>query len=233
LLIDVFVGIDVGAERLHCVAANEDLRLADSAVFAATELDDLVDRVRGAASIAVDAPSDLSTAPHADDTGLGLKFRTGRCAEIALGRDFGYWVPWVTPTAAPEVGWMATGFALYQKLRAAGIEPIEVFPYAAYRELVRPERLPKKQAVAGLRARAAALRMLGVREAALQMWSHDGLDAFVGAVVARDHARGDARAATCGHDASAIWLPATQPPDARLLREPRSRVARKRRGSDV
>lgn len=207
---DVFVGIDLGVKRLHCVTVDVDLRLMDTALYASTELDDLVDWASASSTVAIDAPSDVSTAPHTDDETLGLKFRTGRCAEIALGRDFGHWVPWVTPTAAPDVGWMATGFALYQRLRTAGIEPIEVFPYAAYRELVRPERLPAKQSVAGLRARVSALHRLGAQEPELTMWSHDGLDAFVGAVVARDHARGDARSATCGHDTSAIWLPAVR-----------------------
>jgi predicted nuclease with RNAse H fold len=201
-------GIDVGVDRLHAVAVDEELRVVRSAVFAALELRALVDCLDDSAVIAIDAPAQLSTAPHADEEALSPKFRLARCAEIGLGRDFGIWVPWVTPTTAPESGWMATGFALYRELRAAGADPIEVYPHGAFRVLVRPAPLPKKQTVPGIQARVAALQKLGIDEPSLAMWSHDGLDALVGAVVARGHAEGTARAATCGHDGSAIWLPA-------------------------
>jgi predicted nuclease with RNAse H fold len=202
------LGIDVGAGRLHCVAVDADLRIIDAASFAADEMGRLVERVRRDATVAIDAPAELSTAPHGDDEKLSPKFRLARCAEIALGRDFGCWVPWVTPTTAPAGGWMATGLALYGTFRGAGVEPIEVFPYAAFRELIRPARLPRKQTAPGIHARVTALRTLGVDEPTLPAWSHDALDALVGAVVARDHRAGTARAATCGHDRSAIWLPA-------------------------
>jgi predicted nuclease with RNAse H fold len=202
------VGIDVGADRLHCVTVDADLRVIHSVIFNAAELGELVAWLPDTATVAIDAPAELSTAFHADDEQLSPKFRRARCAEIALGREFGCWVPWVTPEAAPEHGWMATGFALYAALRTAGVEPIEVFPYGAYRELVRPARLPRKQTAAGIQARVAALRALGVEERTLPAWSHDSLDAFVGAVVARDHRAGTARRATCAHDRSAIWLPA-------------------------
>jgi predicted nuclease with RNAse H fold len=207
--LQTYVGIDVGADRLHCVAVDARLQVADTAIFASAEMGELVEWVPVAATVAIDAPAELSTAFHADDEKLSPKFRRARCAEIALGRDVGCWVPWVTPTTAPQDGWMATGFALYAALRADDFEPIEVFPYAAYRELVRPNRLPRKQTVAGVQARVSALRKLGIDEPNLPLWSHDDLDALVGAVVARDHARKTARAATCGHDGSAIWLPAS------------------------
>jgi predicted nuclease with RNAse H fold len=204
----IFTGIDVGADRLHAVAVDGELRVVRSAVFAALELPALVAWLGDSATIAIDAPAQLSTARHADDAMLSPKFRVARCAEIGLGRDFGIWVPWVTPTTAPASGWMATGFALYGALRAAGKDPIEVYPHSAFRVLVAPAPLPKKQTVPGIRARVAALQKLGVVEPNLETWSHDGLDALVGAVVARDHDDGAARAATCGHDRSAIWLPA-------------------------
>jgi predicted nuclease with RNAse H fold len=202
------VGIDVGAGRLHCAAVDADLRIIGAAIFAADELGELVEWVPRDATVAIDAPAELSTAPHGDDEKLSPKFRVARCAEVALGRDFGCWVPWVTPTTAPAGGWMATGFALFDAFRAAGVEPIEVFPYAAYRELILPARLPRKQTAAGVQARVTALRTLGIDEPTLPAWSHDALDALVGAVVARDHRACTACAATCGHDRSAIWLPA-------------------------
>lgn len=193
---------------MHCVAADSRLRVSGLRIFAAAEIDALVAWLPGAATVAVDAPAELSTAPHADDATLSAKFRVARCAEIALGRDLGCWVPWVTPTVAPAAGWIATGLALYGALRRAGVEAIEVFPYGAYRELARPERLPKKQTAAGVEARVRVLRRLGFNEPDSPIRSHDSLDALVGAVIARDHASGTARAATCGHDGSAIWLPA-------------------------
>jgi hypothetical protein len=108
---------------------------------------------------------------------------------------------------------MATGLALYEELAACGIATIEVYPYAGYRELVRPARLPKKTTIDGVLARVGALRGAGVDVPRLEMWSHDGLDALLAAVIARDHRQGSARRASCGHDDSAIWLPA--PPSAR------------------
>ncbi len=40
------------------------------------------------------------------------------------------------------------------------------------------------------------------------MWSHDSLDALMAALIARDRTEGRAEMVTCGHDESAIWLPA-------------------------
>src|SRR6266540_7004124 len=95
--------------------------------------------------------------PHRDDATLSPKFRAGRCAEIALGRDHRCWVPWVAPAIEPENGWMRTGLDLFEALAGACIETIEVFPYAGYRALAGKARLPKKQAVAGVRARVQLL----------------------------------------------------------------------------
>jgi hypothetical protein len=39
------------------------------------------------------------------------------------------------------------------------------------------------------------------------MWSHDGLDALVAALIALRKADGTGLEVTCGHDSSAIWLP--------------------------
>jgi hypothetical protein len=57
----------------------------------------------------------------------------------------------------------------------------------------------------GLAARAALLAQAGVAEPSLPLWSHDGLDAGVAALVASS---AHPVAVTCGHDGSAIWLPA-------------------------
>jgi predicted nuclease with RNAse H fold len=110
----------------------------------------------------------------------------------------------------PVPGWMATGLAAYEELRRAGVEPIEVFPYAGFRTLVRPERLPSKRTTEGVRVRVQTLRNAGIDDDNLLMWSHDGLDALLAALIAYDHAAGSATAATCDHDGSAIWLPASR-----------------------
>ena len=158
--------------------------------------------------MAIDAPAQLSTAPHRDDPELNGKFRTGRCAEIALGREHGSWVPWVTPTAGgPTPGWMATGFAVYEALRNGPYNVIEVYPYAGFRALAQGSPLPRKQTADGLRARIELLARAGVAAEQVAMWSHDGLDALLGALVALQVASSNAVRVTCGHDDSAIWLP--------------------------
>jgi predicted nuclease with RNAse H fold len=207
-LTSLIAGIDIGADQLHCVAMNDEYVVAKTEIFTASEMSQLGDWLQEASAVAVDAPAQLSTAPHEGDLTLSPKFRSARCAEIALGRDFGSWVPWVTPTEAPDGGWIATGLAVFQALRTRGIGVVEFFPWAGYRELVRPARLPKKQTVEGVRVRVEALRAAGITERDLGMWSHDGLDALLGALIARDYMAGNARRAACGHDESAIWLPA-------------------------
>jgi predicted nuclease with RNAse H fold len=204
----VFVGIDVGAERLHCVALDRALRLTEATVFAASELDRLAEWASSASVAAVDAPAELSAAPHERDPGLSPKFARARCAEIALGRQHGLWVPFVTPCAGePVAAWMQTGLAVHESLRQTSAEVIEVFPYAGYRRLVAPEKLARKAGLDGARQRVAALDSAGVREPRLSMWSHDGLDALLAALVAQRRAEGTALEVTCGHDGSSIWLP--------------------------
>ena len=201
------MGIDVGADRLHCVALDGGVRA--SAVFSGAELAELAAWAAPADVVAVDAPAQLSTRPHAADAALAPKFREARCAEVALGRAHGCWVPWVGPAVAPASGWIRTGLDAFGALRDAGsAELLEVFPYAAFRALARGERLPRKTTVSGLRRRAELLAAAGAAPQSVAMWSHDGLDALVAAVVARDRAGGSARRVTCGHDESAIWLPA-------------------------
>jgi predicted nuclease with RNAse H fold len=204
----VFAGIDVGAEAIHCVVLDRSLAVAGAWLYGADELDDLVLALRGAAAIGVDAPAAVSTMPHREDASLAGKFRVARCAEIALGREYGWWVPWVAPAERPDRGWMATGLRVYEALRVLGVPVLEVFPHAGFRSLRPDVRLPNKRTIAGVRARVDLLIARGVRADDALMWSHDALDALLGALVAFDYTRGAARRVGCGHDDSAIWLPA-------------------------
>ena len=207
----MLVGIDVGANRLDCVGIADDGEVLRTALFSASEISALVGWAAGASVVAIDAPAQLSTAPHAGDEHLAPKFRAARCAEIALGREHGSWVPWVTPEAAPGSGWIRTGLDLHRAFAAGDSEAaIEVFPLAAFRELAGGRRLAKKSTVTGIRQRVEVLEFTGIGAERLTMRSHDALDALVAAAIAQDHAAGRARAVTCGHDRSAIWLPAAR-----------------------
>jgi hypothetical protein len=157
--------------------------------------------------VAVDSPGAWSTAPHAGDETVARKFRLGRCSEIALGREYGIWVPWSTPPEPQPGTWMATGIGLFDALRAIGKDPVEAYPYGGFRLLAGGARLPKKTTAEGRSARAALLRSAGVEVNGLEK-SHDFLDAALVALVARHRSLGTARVATCGHDQSGIWLPA-------------------------
>jgi predicted nuclease with RNAse H fold len=206
-----FVGIDVGARLLHCATLEQDGRILDSAVLAADDRARLRAWCADAAVVAVDAPESPSSAPHAGDAALSPKFRAARCAEIELGRRHGCWVPWVAPRAAPFPAWMESGFAVYEALGGEGGPPvIEVYPYAGFRTIA-GERLPRKQSAAGRQARAELLARAGVIDERRTARSHDALDALMAALVARDCGAGRARAVSCGHDGSAIWLPAPLP----------------------
>jgi hypothetical protein len=187
------VGIDVGTSAMHCVVLDGSRRVIDGQALpsdAATELEAVT---HDATAIAIDAPSSLSTAPHADDEGLAPKFRLARCCEIALGREHGLWVPWVTPIAGAAVpGWMQVGFGLYQAFAAVGHSPIEAYPHAGFRVLAGGALAPKRT-IAGVRARAGLLERGGVGVEGLRLWSHDALDAALAAVLAvRARGYGDA-----------------------------------------
>lgn len=95
------IGIDVATDRLNCVALEADGSLVAGRVYAADELGALTAWAEKATVIAIDAPAQLSTEPHATEDALSPKFRRARCAEIALGRDHGIWVPWTSPTGPP------------------------------------------------------------------------------------------------------------------------------------
>ena len=204
----MYVGIDVAGERIHCVRLDADARVEQTRVFGRAELGEVSGWLAGARVVAIDAPAQLSTAPHRGDPAVNAKFQTARCAEIALGREHGSWVPWVTPTVGgPTPGWMATGFAVYEALRDGRYDVLEVYPHAGFRALARGSPLPRKQTADGLRARIALLESAGASAEHLPMWSHDGLDALLAALIALQSASGHAVRVTCGHDDSAIWLP--------------------------
>lgn len=206
------VGIDVGASRLHLVALGHDGRVLGGDVEAADDVDAAVAWVQrfGPVRVAVDAPSGLSPGAHGDDLSLAPKFRAARCGEIALGRQDGVWVPWVSPPAGSGgvAGWIGVGLALFTALAAAAIEAVETYPHAVFRALNDGARVPAKSSPAGLARRVELLRSAGVTDPTLPLWGHDGLDACAAAVVA---ASADPRVLTCGHDGSSIWLPPSRP----------------------
>ena len=202
----LFVGVDVGASALHAVALAG-RSVADALVVPPGELDRLVAFCHGAGGIAIDAPSEPSTAPHASDLDLSVKFRGARCGEVALQRQARISVAWVTPPAGAEPPWMAVGYALWSALRADGHEPLEVYPAGVFRTLA-GGAVPNKRTVAGAAARWRLLAPFVDPPTAADVWSHDGVDALAAALVARLKAEGRAVGHGCGHDGSAIWLPA-------------------------
>ncbi|MFO0888763.1 MAG: DUF429 domain-containing protein [Isosphaeraceae bacterium] len=200
-----FAGIDVGARRLHLVGLDPRLGLLKAEVLGAGELGRLPSLLDGALVAAIDAPDRLSTAPHQWEPGLAPKFRSARCAEIALGRQFGIWVPWTTPTGGPVAGWMGVGFRVFEILRGL-VRAIETYPHGVFRRLAGGP-IPRKQTAEGRAARIRLLGAAGIDEPSLRPWRHDALDAAAAALVTHDRHLGRAVPATCGHDASAIWLP--------------------------
>lgn len=217
----MYVGIDLGQRRVHVIALDGGLALGDARVIDVDQLQSLREILEWAYVVAIDAPEALSTAAHEGDETLSPKFRTARCAEIALGREHGIWVPWVTPTAAqPLAPWMQVGFDVFELAKSGRAQVVEVFPHAGFRVLA-SGKVPSKQNAQGLRARAELLKSRGVAIEALEMWSHDSLDALLAALVAHDVGQGSAVRVGCGHDASAIYLPASvgSPPEAATLPE--------------
>lgn len=204
----IYVGIDVGAGRWHCAALDDRGDVTRQAALATDDPDALAAWSAAAAVVAIDAPESPSTAPHDGDTTLAPKFRAARCAEIELGRSHGSWVSWIAPAAAPFPSWMQTGFLTFAALRRQnGPELLEVYPHAGFRAVTGGRRLPRKRSAPGRQARAALLTAAGVAVDDLAAGSHDGLDALMAALVARDRALGRAERVTCGHDGSALWLP--------------------------
>jgi predicted nuclease with RNAse H fold len=202
-----YVGIDPGASAIHCVVLDDARRIVDGRVLAVQSLTDLAAVTEGATAIAIDAPAALSSAPHVEDPAVSPKFRSARCCEIALGRQYRLWVPWVTPVAGAKVpSWMQVGFQLYAELAARGHTPIEVYPHAGF-QLLAGSRLPKKTTLAGIQERIARLEGQGIAASWMQLWSHDALDATLAALLALRAIQGTAVPVGCGHDPSAIWVP--------------------------
>jgi predicted nuclease with RNAse H fold len=209
------LGIDLGASTIHVVVVTDAPTsvpvVVDARTFDASDIEAVVTLAKDAAAIAIDAPAELSTAPHRDDDAISNKFRTARCGEIALGQQAKIWVPWVTPHDAAQVaGWMGVGFSLWRALRAAGHEPLEVYPAGVFKTLA-GKRVPSKSTRAGLQARIALLEPLVVLPEMIDMWSHDGIDALGAAITAYQASQGVAQRIAHtggGCDGSAIWLPA-------------------------
>ena len=222
------VGIDVSARTLYCAAIDPSGTLLDRALLTADDADSLRDWCAGAAVVAIDAPERPTTAPHTDDPNLAPKFRAARCAEIELGRRCGIWVSWVAPGEPPFPAWMESGFRAFEALRG-GPELLEVYPHAGFREVAGGRRLANKRSPTGRRERIELLARAGVTGDGIAELSHDLIDALIAALTARDGAGGRARRVTCGHDGSAIWLPAlrvaTGDPAAGVGSHPRARAA--------
>jgi predicted nuclease with RNAse H fold len=191
-----FVGIDLGATRLHVAVLDDGLR-----TFTTTAIDEVVEACAGAVSIAIDAPSDPATGRvHAGER--SAKFAVARCNEIAAGEELGVWVPWVTPARDASPPWMRTGFALWEALRFAGHAPIEVYPAGCF-WLLNDRRWPAKKAT--LEGRAQRIELLGPFVAVDGASSHDAIDSIMAAVVARGPSRGIAHGDD-GCDGSTMWF---------------------------
>lgn len=205
------LGIDVSETRLHCVELSPAGRVVRAERLTLDRLDELARWAAAVGVVAIDAPADPSTLPHTGDTTLPPKFRAARCAEVALGVRKGVWVSWVTPPSeAASKPWMRAGFALYRALRRAngdGVELLETYPAGIFRTLA-GGRIAPKSTHDGLERRVELLRGAGIGDRSLPAWGHDGLDAAAAALVALRRANGGAERVSCGHDGSAIWMPA-------------------------
>jgi predicted nuclease with RNAse H fold len=155
----MFVSIDVRTEGLNCISVDSKLRVDETALVPTQEFEQLPVWIVEAKVVAVDAPANISTAPHANDHELSGKFREARCAEIALWRECGSWVPWTAPITAPPDGWMKVGLDLYDAIsQMSTAEVIEIYPYAGFRELAGRKGLAKKTTIIGARERVELLR---------------------------------------------------------------------------
>jgi len=211
---DRAVGIDLGARALHVAVLDTSrprFTVVETAVVRPDEEGAVLALCDGAAAIAIDAPSDPSSTPHAGDPTLSPKFRVARCGEIALGQDHRSWVPWVTPEAVDiSPPWMQVGFRVWELLRDAGHAPMEVYPAGAFRALA-GTTLPKKSTVAGRRARHGVLERHIELPSDASAWGHDTIDATVASLVAAWSATSGPVVAAghdhAGADGSAIWIP--------------------------
>jgi predicted nuclease with RNAse H fold len=208
---DRVLGIDLGATALWSVRADRRPRgrwtVTGGEVHPPSEVGAVVNGSTDAV-VAIDAPGGCSERLHLTDGRLARKFQAARCAEVALRLD-GHAVSWIAPGPRDVVApWVQVGFDVWDAFRAADIEPLEVFPHAAFTVLL-GRRPPNKQTVAGRRARLAVLAEHLDLPAGAGLWGHDAIDAAVAAVVAGQHVDGRARRLACTeHDASVMWQPA-------------------------
>jgi len=207
------VGIDLGATAIYAVkldGADGLPVVVDARVFLPDDLDILAQFCDGATAVAIDAPAALSANPHGDDENLPPKFRPARCCEVASLRAAGVPpVPWITPLVGAEVpGWMQTGFRVWEALR--GHAPMEVYPYACFYRLNGGKRPVSKQKAEGRLHRIDLLRAHLELPVGANVWSHDGLDAAVAALVAHQGREGAAQVPheCVNFDGSELWVPA-------------------------
>ncbi len=210
------VGIDVASDAAWLVALDADLALPRviGADLIAPVAGSAIERFcRGAAIVAVDAPSGYSELPHLEDERLAPKFRRACCGEVALHRS-GISVPWVSPSRdETPAGWVTTGVEIWSMLRAIEIPAIETYPHGVIWRLAgRP--LNHKSRPTGHLARLELLRRHVAVPSAAELWSHDSLDALAAALVAALALSGEAYGLSCAndtgwvvHDGSSIWLP--------------------------
>jgi predicted nuclease with RNAse H fold len=212
----VACGIDVGGDRLHIVGLSATGAIVSALVIDPADGDGVKDwfaDLPTAIPIAIDGPETPSSAPFRDDETVSRKFRTARGCEVELGRQRGIWVSFVTPTERGQCAdWMTISMDLHDTAKQHGHTPLETYPYAVFHTLNRG-RPPKKSTSAGTQLRAGLLRSNGVSMAALNMWSHDGLDAAAAALVAWHHTQGIAESVGDSRDNSTIWLPGLNEPE--------------------
>ena len=195
------VGVDLGAKTVYAVAV-EGLRRRDRPVVAdavaadaETELGEIVAFCRLANRVAIDAPEAYSIMQHLEDLRLAPKFRRYRCCEIAVGQARLGFPPFGSPAAGESVpGWIAVGFRLWEALREEHHLVLEVFPNAGFRHLAAGRPLRPKTTRIGLEDRWRYLAEFDGLEIPVghAMWGHDGIDAFLAALVAVHHAQGRA-----------------------------------------
>ena len=207
------VGIDLGASAIYAVKLEGTdglASVADARVFLPDELDDLAQFCDGASAVAIDAPATLSTNAHGNDDDLPPKFRQARCCEVASLRAAGTPpVPWITPLVGGEVsGWMQTGFRVWEALSSHA--PMEVYPHACFYRLNGSKQPVSKQEAEGRLQRVELLRAHLDLPVGADVWSHDGLDAAVAALVAHQGREGAAQVPheCVNFDGSELWGPA-------------------------
>jgi predicted nuclease with RNAse H fold len=208
----VACGIDVGGDRLHIVGLSAEGAIVSALVIDPADADGVKDwfaSLPPKIPIAIDGPEAPSSAPFRDDETVSRKFKTARGCEVELGRQRGIWVSFVTPMERGQcAAWMTISMDLHDTANDLGHTALETYPYAVFHTLNRG-RPPKKSTSEGAQTRARLLRDNGISMAALNMWSHDGLDAAAAALVAWQNTRGVAESVGDSRDNSKMWLPAT------------------------